>query len=62
VPVEGEPVHTTNPSCICPHAGPGWVMTGDSCVYHPRTALCSGSCYWENAQLMQGTTTPCGSP
>ena len=60
-PVEGEPVRATR-NCICPHAGPGWIMTGNSCVYDPGTALCSGECYWLDPVRNIGTGTPCGSP
>jgi hypothetical protein len=61
-PIEGEPVHTNDPGCICPHAGPGWIKVDDTCVFHPETRECTGICIWENTQHTQGRSTPCGSP
>ena len=61
-PIPQDPVNTSDKNCICPHPGAGWVMLFDSCLYDPRTALCSGKCYWDNPVRMMGTTTPCGSP
>lgn len=58
---EGEPVQSENPNCICPHAGPGWIMTGDSCKVDPGGQTCSGECYWLDVVRNVGTGTPCGT-
>jgi hypothetical protein len=59
-PEPQDPINTTDPGCICPHAGAGWVYTGDNCKLQAGGLTCRGNCDWKNGARV--TTTPCGTP
>lgn len=62
-PVSYPPVPTSDPNCICPGGGPGYVMTGDTCQVSNDGRICTGVCVWWRVGSIAGFKfTECGTP